>query len=377
MARLLVLGPTPPPYHGVSVATAQILQHLTLRGHEITHIETKRPLELSGRIRRAALVRDLNALAWFVQQIATRKPEIVYLPISQTTLGLMRDSLTILLTRIHGTEVVVHLHGAYLRRLYDTSPAFVRWVIRLALRRVSGAIVLGESLRSIFLGLVPEGRTYVVPNGVPREAVPDSQFVLLHKQRSERAGAPLRVVYLSNLIESKGYLDVLRAAAECKRRGITTHVSFAGAWVDNSRLLAHRIVREEKLTDEVEFLGVVVGKAKWQLLAESDVFVLPSYYPYEGQPISIVEAMASGLPIITTRVGCIEEMVRDGINGYLVEPRNPSVLASKLEILHRQPELRLEMGLQSRKIFETRFTADVMIERLETVFKDVLSRRRQ
>lgn len=372
-----MFGPTPPPYHGVSIATEQILEHLGRRGHQITHIETKRPLELGGRVRRAALVRDLKALARFVQQMVTQRPEIVYLPISQTTLGLMRDSLTILLARTCGTDVVVHLHGAYLRRLYDSSPAFVRWVIRVALRRVSGAIVLGESLRSIFFGLVPEGRIYVVPNGVPPEAVSEYEFELLRKQRSERTEAPLRVVYLSNLIESKGYLDVLRAAGECKRRGIPVHVSFAGAWVDRSRLLADRIVAEEKLGDEVQFLGVVTGEAKWHLLARSDVFVLPSYYPYEGQPISIVEAMASGLPIITTRVGCIEDMVRDGINGYLIEPRNPSMLATKLEALYCQPSLRLEMGFQSRKTFESRFTADEMVGRLEAVFKDVLSRNQR
>lgn len=190
-------------------------------------------------------------------------------------------------------------------------------------------------------------------------------------------GSPLRVVYLSNLIESKGYLDVLRAAGECKRRGIPPHVSFAGGWVDSSRLLANRIVAEEKLGDEVQFLGVVTGEAKWHLLARSDVFVLPSYYPYEDQPISIVAAMASGLPLITTPVGCVEDMVRDGINGYLVEPRNPSMLATKLEVLYRQPDLRLEMGFQSRKTFEKEFTADKMMARLEAVFKDVLSRRRQ
>jgi len=375
LPRLLVFGPTPPPYHGVSVATVQILQHLRRRGHEITHIETKRPLELGGRIRLAAIIRDSKTLTRFVQQMLAEMPEIVYLPISQTTLGLVRDSLTILLARTCGTNVVIHLHGAHLRHLYDSSHPFVRWVVRVALRRVSGAIVLGESLRSIFFGLVPEERIYVVPNGIPRDVVSKEEFQFLCRQRLRRPGAPLRVVYLSNLMESKGYLDVLRAAAECRRRRIPVRVSFAGAWIDDSRAVAQRVLAEENLRSQIEFLGVVSGEAKWNLLAQSDVFVLPT--TNEGQPISIIEAMASGLPIITTRVGCIEDMVRDGINGYLVEPRNPSMLASKLESLYRQPDLRLEMGFQSRKIFEQEFTADKMIERLEAVFKDVLSRRRE
>ena len=375
LPRLLMFGPTPPPYHGVSVATQLILEQLTCKGYQVTHVETRRPLELGGRLRRTAVIQDMKALTRFLQRALDRRPEVVYLPISQTTLGLMRDSCTVFLATSLGADVVVHLHGAYLRHLYDSSPRFVRWIVSAALRKVSGAIVLGESLRSIFAGLVPEDRIYVVPNGIPQDAVPEDKFELLHKKRSQNIGSRLRVVYLSNLIESEGYLDVLRAAGECKKRGIPICVSFAGAWVDDSRPLAERIVAKEGLADEVEFLGVVAGEAKWQLLSDSDVFVLPSYYPYEGQPIFIVEAMASGLPVITTRVGCIEDMVRDGINGYLIEPRNPSMLATKLEILYRQPDLRLDMGLQSRKIFEKEFTADKMMAQLEAVFKDVLSRK--
>lgn len=375
LTKLVVFGPTPPPFHGVSVATELILEHLGHRGYDIAHIETRRPIELGGRFRWVAVVHDLKALAQFIRQAFDRRPDIVYLPISQTILGLIRDSFTVLLARTFGTRVVVHLHGAYLRRLYDNSSASVRWVIGTALRRVSGAIVLGESLRSIFSGLLPEDRIYVVPNGIPRDTVSEHEFELLHGQRSQRTGAPLRVVYLSNLMESKGYLDLLRAAGECKRRGVPVRVSFAGAWVDGSRALAKAVVAEERLESEIEFLGIVTGEAKWSLLAQSDVFVLPT--ANDGQPISILEAMASGLPVITTRVGCIEDMVRDGINGYLVEPRNPMMLASKLGTLYRQPDLRLEMGRQSRKTFEKGFSSDEMMRRLEAVFEDVLSRSRR
>lgn len=369
---VIVVGPTPPPYHGVSVATDLILTGLESRARKVLHIETKRPLAVGGRVRWAAVRRDTTVILLLAKYLANQRPDIVYMPISQTRLGLMRDAVLIAVARMYGAKVVVHLHGSSFRRLYERSPGLLRAIIRSALRSVSGSVVLGHSTRSEFAGLVPEGTIYVVPNGAVDPGVYRQKLTSRQAENGSVSRPPLQVVYLSNLMRAKGYLDLLSAAVECRRRGVPIKVRLAGDWVDDSRMIALQMVHRERIDHDVEFVGVVTGPDKWHLLAKSDVFVLPSYD--EGQPVSIIEAMAAGLPVISTPVGCIGEMVRDGVNGYLVRPGNPTILADRLQSMYEHPNLVDSMGCQSRQMFESDFAADKMIARLDCVLRSVLAR---
>lgn len=368
---LIVVGPTPPPYHGVSVATDVIICGLRARGCKVFHVETKRPLAIGGRVRWAAISRDTSAILVLLRYLASHRPDIVYIPISQTRLGLLRDSLLIAMARVYGSRVVVHLHGSSFRGLYEQSSRLVRSIVQCALRTVSGSIVLGHATRSQFAGLVPGNAVYVVPNGVADPGVYRQNRTPARVEDRKSGDPPLRVVYLSNLMKAKGYLDLLIAVAECRRRGVPIEVRFAGDWVDDSRPMALHMVRSEHIEDRVDFLGVIIGADKWRLLADSDVLVLPSYD--EGQPISIIEALAVGLPVISTPVGCIGEMVHDGVNGYLISPGNPMILADRLQTLYQHPELIDNMGYRSRRMFKDGFCVDKMIVRLDGVFRSVLA----
>jgi glycosyltransferase involved in cell wall biosynthesis len=119
--------------------------------------------------------------------------------------------------------------------------------------------------------------------------------------------------------------------------------------------------------------GPLTGKAKWDLLFSSDIFILPTYYPAEGHPWVIVEAMAAGLPIITTDQGAITESVKDGVNGFIVEKRNPHQIAEKIKFLIEHPEIRKKMGEESRRLYLENFTEEKMVERLSHAFNSVLA----
>jgi glycosyltransferase involved in cell wall biosynthesis len=106
----------------------------------------------------------------------------------------------------------------------------------------------------------------------------------------------------------------------------------------------------------VTFHGVVTGDDKTELLRASDIFCFPSYYPNEGHPYVVVEAMAAGLPVVATAHATIGDTVLDGETGILVPPRNPEALASALESLVRATGERSRLGRAGRRCFEDHYT---------------------
>lgn len=123
------------------------------------------------------------------------------------------------------------------------------------------------------------------------------------------------------------------------------------------------------LLDSVEFLGWIDGERKSRLLSVADIFVLPSYY--EGLPISLLEAMSWGIPIISTTVGGIPELVRDGTSGILIEPGDVHALAHALSTLAADGALRDRMGRAGRSQVAESFSRDVVLPRLEGLYSEV------
>jgi len=176
---------------------------------------------------------------------------------------------------------------------------------------------------------------------------------------------------------SKGYFDVIKAIPEVLHHNQNIEFIFAGqVWdTEKARQEVKRYLNEHKLSAYVNFAGKVIGKAKKDLLLSSDIFVLPTYYLFEGQPWVIVEAMAAGLPIITTDQGCIKEMVQDGVNGFIIEKKNSSQIAQKVIQLLENAEMRKKMGKASRERFLKSYTKDHFIQGLIMVFDEVLTEK--
>ena len=363
---ILVVGPTPPPFHGVAVATDQILSSTKLRQEfDLLSLDTRdrRGLSNINRLDLTNLTLALKHGAIFIHLLLTKRPELIYLPISQATLAFLRDCLFLLPSRVLGKKVVIHLHGSSFRDFYRSASFAIRFLIRHVLRGASYIIVLGEDLRTVFSGLVPDERVRVIPNGIadfvgetPRPAPP----------RTIR-----RVLFLSSLRREKGIFDVLQAIPEVLRQGSPVVFTFAGEWVgEGDRLLATRLLRDLGLERAVEFTGPVGPDAKRRLLLESDVFVLPSYM--EGQPFALLEAMCASLPIVTTRTGAVPELVDDGFNGFLVDKQRPDQVAGRIRLLLEDEGLRSRMGRAGRERMLDRFTADRFVGDTTQIFRDAL-----
>jgi glycosyltransferase involved in cell wall biosynthesis len=138
---------------------------------------------------------------------------------------------------------------------------------------------------------------------------------------------------------------------------------FAGEWPSHKdKQEVCEFLKKHGVEDRVIFAGVVTGRAKYELFVSCDIFVLPTYFVYEGHTVSSVEALAAGLPIICTDHGALNESVQHGWNGYFVPSASPEVIAYYLNNLVRDDQLRAKMGKRSRELYEKKFTIERFIE---------------
>jgi glycosyltransferase involved in cell wall biosynthesis len=366
--KVLFVGPTPPPYQGVAVATDCLLHSSLADDFQLIHLDTsdRRPMDNSEHLDfmnvYLALVHGLR----FCTLLITKRPSIVYVPIAQNTLGFLRDSLFMLPARWRGARLVIHLHGGGFAQFYRSANFLTRLFLRWCLSRVDLAIVLHDKFRNIFGGLVPASRIAVVENGIVDEFATVSR--IRDRPRSER----LRVLFLATLVESKGFVDLLHAAPAVLREIPDVEFVFVGDGTgfpesENARAWA----AERGLQDQVKFVGPKWGHEKYQALLEADVLAFPTWYPYEGQPIVVIEAMAAGLPIVTTRHAAIANTLGEGGAVY-ARPRDADDLALQLIKLLKDPILRGAMGRRNRLRFLESYTVDKFATNLAATFNQVL-----
>jgi glycosyltransferase involved in cell wall biosynthesis len=369
---IIIVGAVPPPFMGPTVATKIILNSSLRNEFKLIHFDTSdhRDLRQLGVVDFTNIYLSIKHYLCLFVLILKKRPEVIYMPINQTTLGYFRDTIFILISKLFGRNVICHLRGGNFRNWYSSSSALTRWFVRRVHSLVDGQIVLGESLRNLFEGILPDEKIFVVPNGTN---FPDFVYAASSEQ-CVNLNKKISILFLSNFIREKGLFDVIAAIPEIMRFGGNIEFVFAGEWIDKETKIEFDRFIKGHSNLPIRLLGPVNGKLKLDLFSSADIFVFPTYYPPEGHPWVIVEAMAAGLPIITTDQGAITESVKEGVNGFIVEKRNSQKIAEKIKFLIDHPDIRKKMGEESRRLYLENFTEEKMIERLSCAFHAVLSR---
>jgi glycosyltransferase involved in cell wall biosynthesis len=208
---------------------------------------------------------------------------------------------------------------------YKSLTGIKKWFFSYFIKKASSGIVLSNSLRNNFEGLLNQDKVFVVENFAQDEL---TQNLELNKSNNK-----LQLLYLSNLMEEKGILDFLDSLLLLKKANIDFTADIAGKIEDESQVTINN--KLDELGDLVKYHGVVFGKNKIGLLQKSNVFVLPTYYKMEGQPIALIEAMATGNIIVTTNFSGIPDIISN-TNGYFVMPKNPKSIFDVLLIINNE-----------------------------------------
>lgn len=373
--RLILVGPLPPPYHGQSVSFNMLAEHMA------EQIDTK-VINLTGRNMigkggKATIGRAKEFISIFYNFLleSCKKDAIIYITIAQSWHGFLRDLYFIWIGRAFGNSIVVHLKGGNYDNFYSNLNCIQKFFIRVTLRRVEKILVLGKSLIHMFdFDSKLKAKVYVVENGLPYKQE-NTNLVALNKTREKE---DFKVLFLSNMIESKGYLDVIKAASILVHENNLRYIKFifAGKFLTNTddvtissieqaRENFFRMVSDLSLSENVEYRGVVHGDEKIDLFSEASLFILPTNYNNEGQPVSIIEAISFGLPIISTQYRAIPDMLTEGLNGFFVDYSAPDQIANQILKLHQDKDLRSKFSRNSFDIFHSKFTCHHHIDRIK------------
>lgn len=244
-----------------------------------------------------------------------------------------------MISKVAGKPVLMSPRsGAMLESLARSR--LLRWFTRAVLSRCDLVVCQGETWRKFYQDLtgLPDHRLMSIPNWVSLAEFSSIRPLQL------RDGPPV-FLYLGWIEEYKGTLDLIHAVHRSRAELGAARVVICGR--GGAMAEAQRLTETFGLQEVISFRGWVLGDQKRAVLAESDVLVLPSHL--EGMPNAILEAMATGLPVIATRVGAIPDIVAEGATGLLIDAGDVAALAAALVRLAKDPVERLRMGRAARE----------------------------
>jgi glycosyltransferase involved in cell wall biosynthesis len=283
------------------------------------------------------------------------------MPSQQSTIAFYRDIPYILISKLFGKKVILHLRGANFLNWYNDCNNLVKFTVRQTQKIINGQIVLGNNLRYLFTQFMPEEKIFVIPNGAK----------LNYKDRITNK-SKINISFLGNYTRTKGIIDFIKSTTLLSE-DYYDQINFqmAGHWREKDCEIETKLLLNDNREVPINNMGPMIGKNKLKYLYNSDIFVYPTLN--DGHPWVIVEAMAAGLPIISTDQGAIVESVIDGKNGFIVEKNNPEQIAKKIQFLIDNPKIRIEMGKKSREMYLNKFTEEKLVENFKNVFNNVLN----
>jgi glycosyltransferase involved in cell wall biosynthesis len=306
-------------------------------------------------VRRSISTRDLLGLAELVRLFRRERPDLVHANSSKAgVLARIAAGITRVPVRVFTA------HGWAFSSAAAGSARLYLWADRLVRPLTTTVICVSESERSAGLAArtCSPDRTVVIHNAVEVDAA----------QQATPGGSPMRIVSVGRLAPPKDFGTLLRAVARLRADDVAT--TLLGDGPDRPRLEAE--IAELGLAGSVTLAGDVPDVAT--RLAGADVFVLSSCS--EGMPISVLEAMAAGLPVVATDVGGLREVVEDGVTGFLVPAGDARALGERLAQLEADPALRCELGAAARRRAAADFALPGWRRRHVELYEDLLARHR-
>lgn len=355
MKKILMIGPFPGNLNGQSIANETLYEGLK-NEYMVDRINTVKDSTFTDKNKQGKFILSKFLNIFFrlfneMKKIWKGKYDVVYMTSGQSFLGFMRFSPYMIICILKGVPYYNHIHGGYIRRMYDKQNFINKKILKYFMNKGTGMIVLGESLKSMFYGIIPENKIFVCENGVQDEVVATEEEIEEKIKRYEKDNKK-RVLYLSNLMVEKGILDLLKASESFTDEEI--EFNLAGAIEPSIKDKIEEYLN--KYPNKIKYHGIVSGEKKKKLYLENYIFILPSYD--EGQPISILEAYANGCAVITDEnIGGIKDIFKENENGYKIEEKNDIIIAIKN--INENKYMK-----KNRILLKRLYTKDIFVEKV-------------
>ena len=379
MKKILLCGPRSKNFiTGVSLAFDLLIKGLSDRKLEYEVVDTLK----FGKTKKSGsfnFKKSFSTIYSIVEVwIKVSSCQTYYSTMATSFFGFIRDLLMVTFAKINNKKIILHLHGGGFEEFYEKSPKLVKLLIQFNIKNTDRIIVLGELLKKQFycVGDIIQEKLVVVPNGLTLGVSEPTRCVKSIKNIRSK-----EILYLSNMMPTKGYKDLIKAIELLKNKGFDDiHLNLCGGFYDAKTEEDNEIKSEKELLIYLKNLGLenfityhgeVLGDYKKEQLERAHLFILPTYYPWEGQPLSIIEAMAFATPVISTYHKGIPELIENAKTGYFVEAGSPEQIASYIKKVFSDIDDYENMSHQSRNMYEKKFKQDVHLEKLiNTIYEN-------
>jgi glycosyltransferase involved in cell wall biosynthesis len=345
--------------HGASMMNQNIQQSNFINSQFKTYFL---PLNFVNKVEHIGSVSIIKLLKMFafifrlIYRLLTIRPELVYYTIAPYGGAFYRDALFVFIIKIFRVKLLFHIHGKGISE--EVTNSFKRKIYQLTYSNVS-VITLSKTL-DYDVEPIYHGKIYNVPNGIE---IKKHEF----KTSSE---AQINVLYLSNLVKTKGVLDLIKAVEIMPKIDVDYTVNIVGNSADLTVEELQLIVQEKNLSSKIKVLGPKYGDEKWQALTDADIFVFPSYFKNECFPLALLEAMQSGCAIISTNNGAIKEIIENC--GIIISQNAPGELSNALNQFLTDPIKVESLKTKAKKEFNENYRIEIFEKKLTEVLFQVL-----
>jgi glycosyltransferase involved in cell wall biosynthesis len=305
---------------------------------------------------------QIKMIIFFFYFLKKNKIDIAHLNSGLTQISLIREGILSIIAKFIGCKTLFFIHG-WKEEDYNIilKSKFKKRIFINFLNKQNGIIVLGEIFKKELVDL-----------GVNKDKIfTSSTMVESDKFISEKiVTKPLKILFCANIVKEKGPFELLKSAPVVLNYFPDVKFIFVGNGKDIQKL---KILSEElEIKENIEFTGYVDMNKKIKLFKDANIFAFPSYYG-EGFPTVILEAMAAGLPVITTSNAGLIGAIEDGREGFLLKtmPSEPEEIAEKIIELIKNPDLLRKISQNNVKTAQKQYDTKVISNQISRIYNQI------
>ncbi len=348
--KILLIGPIPPPVTGESRINNLIIEKLP---EYFEYINTSTPNfdEKIGKFNFQKLWLNLKNYLRLYKIIQT---DMVYATIGQTFFGVLKFTPYFIVAKLLNRPIIIHVHGNNLLHQYQQLKGIKKFLFKKTLTITDKGIVLSNNLKSNLTPFLKDEQITVLHNFVDDDFSDITSHILENKDFSK-----IKILYLSNLMTQKGIFELLDALKKLDNLNIEYRAVLAGN-IDKS--IEKKVKKMVTELPKVQYVGPVYGSEKKELFLSSNIFILPSYR--EGQPLSILEAIATGNIVITTSHPGVEDILSKNQVFYIQKKSSDSIVESILYLKSKMVEYKKIIFSNHNYIIHN-FTTEIFITKIK------------
>jgi len=348
--KILVIGPVPPPTGGVATVMEQMMSFKQDK-YRYIFVDINKNKFIKSNIIFNIINYAYNSLK--IPLIAlVKRPDIIHIHSSYGA-DIWQKYIWLSMLKLFNFKIIIHMHASKFKEWYADLNPKNRIIVKKYFNKAEAVIVLSDAWKEYYKKIIPEKRLYVVQNAI--ENINHDRYSRIYPKDE------YVVLFLSTLCDRKGIYDLFKVIQKDKDQH--TKYVFVGRIEHKDKIISR--IQSLGIKDKCEIVGEVLGKERFKYFSSADLFVLPSYA--EGLPIAMLEAMSFGLPIISTKVGAIPEVIKKK-NGILIQPGDPKGLYQAITNIRQNKILANKISINNKKLVKKCYSSNIFKKNIELIY---------